>query len=258
MVYSRTYSRVMTPHCFISIGAGEWPSNQTGGDNKAEDMPTLSPPQSPDVTVSLTESPRVTGNITSSLPLQSTRASDAPAATTQSKPLASVLPSIINMLNSPIKHSVALPTSPPKSVVSPLSSGVILTPAGVYPVPSSTPHHIPCLTDGDSDHRDPPTLTRQRSIAPSVWSVHDVCHFLCLNDCDSYCDSFRKKVRHSLEVFLWPKTIKKSTNSTRKKSQTQRARAYKVTSFLSTDCELSTETCSRFLYSLGPRSVGIA
>ena len=51
---------------------------------------------------------------------------------------------------------------------------------------------------------------------------------------------------------LGPKTIKKNTNSTPNKSQTQRARAYKVTSFLSTDCELSTETCTRLLYSIGP------
>ena len=49
------------------------------------------------------------------------------------------------------------------------------------------------------------------------------------------------------------KTIKKNTNSTQNKCQTHNARAYAVTSFLSTDCELSTETCSRFVYSLGPR-----
>ena len=36
-------------------------------------------------------------------------------------------------------------------------------------------------------------------------------------------------------------TIKKKKNLTQNKSQTQRARAYEVTSFLSTDCELSTE-----------------
>ena len=48
------------------------------------------------------------------------------------------------------------------------------------------------------------------------------------------------------------KTIKKNTNSTQNKYQTHNARAYEVTSFLSTDCELSTETCSRFVYSLGP------
>ena len=41
------------------------------------------------------------------------------------------------------------------------------------------------------------------------------------------------------------KTINKNKNSTENKSQTQRARAYEVTSFLSTDCELSTETCSK-------------
>ena len=49
-----------------------------------------------------------------------------------------------------------------------------------------------------------------------------------------------------------PKTIKKNTYSTPNKSQTQRARAYEVMSFLSTDCELSTK---RFLYSLGPRNI---
>ena len=51
------------------------------------------------------------------------------------------------------------------------------------------------------------------------------------------------------------KTIKKNTNSTQNKSQTHNARAYKVTSYLSTDCELSTETCSRFVYSFGPWKV---
>ena len=39
------------------------------------------------------------------------------------------------------------------------------------------------------------------------------------------------------------KTIKKNTNSTQNKSETHRAKQYEVTSFLSTDCELSTETC---------------
>ena len=62
----------------------------------------------------------------------------------------------------------------------------------------------------------------------------------------------------SLQCFLdpgfmrpGPKTIKKNTNSTPNKFQTQRARAYEVTSFLSTDCELSTNPCSRFLYRIG-------
>ena len=52
----------------------------------------------------------------------------------------------------------------------------------------------------------------------------------------------------------WAKTIKKNTNSTQNKSQTHRAKQYEVTSFLSTDCELSTETCSKNVYSLGPLS----
>ena len=49
------------------------------------------------------------------------------------------------------------------------------------------------------------------------------------------------------------KTIKKNTNSTQNKSQTHRAKQYEATSFLSTDCELSTETCSKNVYSLGPQ-----
>ena len=56
----------------------------------------------------------------------------------------------------------------------------------------------------------------------------------------------------------WAKTKKKNTNSTRNKSQTHRAKQYEVTSFLSTDCELSTETCSKNVYSLGPLPHNIA
>ena len=51
---------------------------------------------------------------------------------------------------------------------------------------------------------------------------------------------------------LGAKTIKKNTNSTQNKSQTHRAKQYEVTSFLSTDCELSKETCSKNVYSLDP------
>ena len=57
-----------------------------------------------------------------------------------------------------------------------------------------------------------------------------------------------------LQVTPGAKTIEKKKNSTRNKSQTQRARAYEVTSFLSTDCEFGTETCSKDVYSLRPRS----
>ena len=46
------------------------------------------------------------------------------------------------------------------------------------------------------------------------------------------------------------KTIKKNTNSTQNKIQTHRAKQYDVTSFLSTDCELSTETCPKNVYTL--------
>ena len=43
------------------------------------------------------------------------------------------------------------------------------------------------------------------------------------------------------------KTKKKNTNSTQNKSQTHRAKQYEVTSFPSTDCELSTDKCSKDL-----------
>ena len=54
------------------------------------------------------------------------------------------------------------------------------------------------------------------------------------------------------------KTIKKNTNSNQNTFQTHRAKQYEVTSILSTDCELSTETCSKNVYSLGPRSTQAA
>ena len=62
------------------------------------------------------------------------------------------------------------------------------------------------------------------------------------------------KLTCRLYVYTRPgtKTIKKNTNSTQNKSETHRAKQYEVTSFLSTDCELSTETCSKNVYSLGP------
>ena len=66
--------------------------------------------------------------------------------------------------------------------------------------------------------------------------------------------NFNTGVEDSYYDRLGAKTIKKNTNSTQNKSQTHRAKQYEVPSFLSTDCELSTETCSKNVYSLGPRS----
>ena len=163
-------------------------------------MPTLSPlpgapPANPD---RQDESPHVGGDNASGPPSKSTPTVVTLVAVSSgapTKPLASVLPSIINMLNSPVKHSVALPgvatAGSPKSVV---SSGLVLTSGGgVYSVASSTStHHIPCLTEGGCG--DSPTVTRQGPIAPDLWGVQDVCQFLCVNDCEAHCDSFRKKV----------------------------------------------------------------
>ena len=56
-------------------------------------------------------------------------------------------------------------------------------------------------------------------------------------------------------VFSWGQHYTEKENSTQNKSQTQRARAYDVTSCLSTGCELSTKPCSKNVCSLGPWSL---
>ena len=48
------------------------------------------------------------------------------------------------------------------------------------------------------------------------------------------------------------KIIKKNTKLDSKQTS-NRAKQYKVTSFLSTDCELSTNPCSKNVYNLGPQ-----
>ena len=73
-----------------------------------------------------------------------------------------------------------------------------------------------------------------------------VCISTSFHDCDD-------NITDDNLCTLGAKTIKKNTNSTQNKSETHRAKQYEVTSFLSTDCELSIETCSKNVYSLGPR-----
>ena len=68
------------------------------------------------------------------------------------------------------------------------------------------------------------------------------------------CGSARVPMSVSSHLCLGAKTIKKNTNSTQNKCETHRAKQYEVTSFLSTDCDLSTETCSKNVYSIGPLS----
>ena len=63
---------------------------------------------------------------------------------------------------------------------------------------------------------------------------------------------WRTLISYSTDWSSGAKTIKKNTNSTQNKSQTHRAKQYEVTTFQSTVCELSTETCSKNVYSLGP------
>ena len=54
-----------------------------------------------------------------------------------------------------------------------------------------------------------------------------------------------------------PRLKRKTQNLTQNKRQTYRAKQYKVTSFLSTDCELSINPCSKNVYNLGPRGVEV-
>ena len=51
------------------------------------------------------------------------------------------------------------------------------------------------------------------------------------------------------------KIIKKNTKLDSKQTSNVPCYQYKVTSFLSTDCELSTNPCSKNVYNLGPRTV---
>ena len=68
-------------------------------------------------------------------------------------------------------------------------------------------------------------------------------------------DGSRTSISVGMRRIQGPKTVKKKINSTQNKSQIQSAGAYEVASLLSTDCELSTDTCSKNIYSIGPRSV---
>ena len=209
-VQSRPLCPVTSTCC--PAGVTEWPSSQGGGDDKGEDMPTLSPlPSAPPANPTpdrQDESPHVGGDNPLGPPSKSTPTVVTLVAVTSgtpTKPLASVLPSIINMLNSPVKHSAALPgvvaAGSAKSVV---SSGLVLTSGGVYSVASSmstSTHHIPCLADGGCGDSSTVSVTRQGPVAPTLWGVQDVCQFLCLNDCEAHCDSFRKKVGVSVPLF---------------------------------------------------------
>ena len=98
---------------------------------------------------------------------------------------------------------------------------------------------------------------------PIVESCQQLTKCGCKSGCHGRCKCYRlglSPAHHCVvaDVILrhhdtpWAKTIKKNTNSTQNKSQTHRAKQYEVTSFLSTDCELSTETCSENVYSLAP------
>ena len=73
-----------------------------------------------------------------------------------------------------------------------------------------------------------------------------------VNICEEYGKEFH--VTFNDKKTTGAKIIKKTQNSTQNKRQTYHAKQYKVTTFLSTDCELSTNPCSKNVYNLGPRN----
>lgn len=149
-------------------------------------------------------------------------AKSVPSDATQRVPgsassLASSMPSIAQMLNSPVHQQGTQVLSPSASI----SSNTVKTSMAAA-VSASSPHHllvtsvqslsspsssppnagsvhvlvnyIPRVIPGEPE-KDcvVPVLEQQQRIVPHNWDVQDVCRFLKINDCGAYCDSFRKK-----------------------------------------------------------------
>ena len=97
---------------------------------------------------------------------------------------------------------------------------------------------------GCIDHQGvPPFLVAVMSSGLSIFSEYRF----------TYCIMILYALSSCVVRFRGQDYKEKKKNSTQNKSQTQRARAHKDTSFLNTDCELSTETCSTNVYSFDPR-----
>ena len=104
-------------------------------------------------------------------------------------------------------------------------------------------------------HPETTFLTQQKHLTPQNKTLAPHCGRRSVTPLVK--DQLSGVTEGSSQMNAWPaaqmspgaKTIKKNTNSTQNKSQTHRAKQYEVTSFLSTDCELSTETCSKNVYS---------
>ena len=108
----------------------------------------------------------------------------------------------------------------------------------------TSPRHLTALLHEETG------LHPYSSVTPTCTELEDTCYILC-SDLVLKIDS-GQNARPAL------KTIKKNTNSTQNESETHHAKQYEVTSFLSTDCELSTVTCSKNVYAPGPLLENIA
>ena len=154
-----------------------------------------------------------------SLTAKSPPADGAQRVPSSSSSLASSVPSIAQMLNSPIHQQSMQVLSPSAS----MSSSAVKT-SVTATVSASSPHHLLVTSVqslGSSSSSSPPNvsslhvlvnyiprvipgepekdclvpvLEQQQVIVPDSWDVQDVCRFLKINDCGAYCDSFRKKV----------------------------------------------------------------
>ena len=133
--------------------------------------------------------------------------------------LASSMPSIAQMLNSPVHQqgiqvlspsasisSSAVKTSMTAAVSTSSPHHMLMTNVQSLSSPSSSPpnagsvhvlvNYIPRVIPGEPEKDSiVPVLEHQQRIAPDKWDVQDVCRFLKINDCGAYCDSFRKKVK---------------------------------------------------------------
>ena len=92
----------------------------------------------------------------------------------------------------------------------------------------------------------------RKSMARNNVCIKHVTYYVITHSVSTLHNNGTYYVRLDVDTVRGPRLLRKTQNSTQNKRQTYRAKQYKVTSFLSTDCELSTNPCSKNVYNLGP------
>lgn len=92
-------------------------------------------------------------------------------------------------------HQQQLP--PPDTLMSATIVDIVYSPSPSSSTSSPPPPLIPCLTDHQQQQQGGSGVgtagtASSSSIAPDTWSVHQVCHFLRVNQCASHCASFSR------------------------------------------------------------------